>query len=63
MSSMEGVMDWVSRHWILTCGVKCCHLLSPQFAHVYKVETGLGDLYRRMFMIPNSEMGTNSHLI
>ena len=56
-------MDWVSRHWVLTCGVKCCHLLSPQFAHVYKVETGLGDLYRGMFMIPNSEMGTNSHLI
>lgn len=63
MSSMEGVMDWISRHCILTCGVECCHSLSPQFAHVYEEETGLGYLCLRVFMIPNSEIGINSHLI
>ena len=29
MSSMEGVMGWISGHSILTHRVKCCHSLKP----------------------------------
>ena len=63
MSSMERVMDWISRYRVLTHGVKCCHFFSPQFVHLYKKETRLDNLYLNMLMASNSVIRTHSHLI